>query len=80
MLLAQSQAGQRISRAEDQHATVGLKGSDHKDVFGSLVFTAAGAEVDSSLETVAEGSVLVAAPLSKRLALSYISRCPACCV
>ena len=40
-----------------RYAIVALKGSDHKDVLGSLRFTAAGAEVD----------------VAASLALSYIS-------
>ena len=59
--------------AKGVYKKFGLKGSDHKDVLGSVSFKAAGAFVDSSFPTVADGLCLVSAPAEKRLSLAYIS-------
>ena len=71
--LAESPAADCIRRAKAAYATAQLSGSDHKDNWGSLQFTVAGAEVNSSLGLAEKGSVLVAAPLHKRLALSFVT-------
>ena len=59
--------------AKESDAGQQLAGSDHKDIWGSLQFTAAGAFINSSLESVRDGQVLVGSPPEKRLALSYAS-------
>ncbi|CAE7908265.1 tri1 [Symbiodinium sp. KB8] len=61
------------SKAKAAYAEAQLSGSDHKDNWGSLRFTVPGAEVDSSLDLVENGAVLVAAPLHRRLALSFVT-------
>ncbi|CAE7467038.1 unnamed protein product [Symbiodinium microadriaticum] len=71
--LQRSRAGQAIARAKAAYDAEGVKGSDHKDVLGSLTTRAGGAHIDSELATVAEGQVLVGAPPEKRIALSYLS-------
>ncbi|CAE7546574.1 unnamed protein product [Symbiodinium sp. CCMP2592] len=62
-----------VRRAKKGYHRLGVKGSDDKDLFSSETFTVAGAECDSSLQSVREGLVSVASPVSKRLALSLVS-------
>ena len=50
-----------------------VRGSDAKDQFGRRVFVVAGAQVDASEATLAEGHVLVGLPAHRRFALSYAS-------
>ena len=71
--LADSPASDCIRKAKAAYAEAQLSGSDHKDNWGSLRFTVPGAEVDSSLDLVENGAVLVAAPLHRRLALSFVT-------
>ena len=71
--LASSSASERIRAAKETYAGQQLAGSDHKDVWASLQFWAAGAFIDSSLETVRDGHVLIGCPPEKRLAFSYAS-------
>ena len=68
-----SRATAAVLRAKEAYHRDGVRGSDHKDVLGSVDFRAGGAHVDSTLETVSEGQVLVGSPPEKRLALSYLS-------
>ena len=68
-----SRASLAVKRAKAAYEAEGVAGSDHKDVLGSLSFRAGGAHIDSELQTVAEGQVLVGAPPEKRIALSYLS-------
>ena len=72
-VLRATQASVCIGRAKAAYASAGLAGSDHKDNWGSLSFTVAGAEVRSDLDFVEKGAVFVGAPAEKRLALGYIS-------
>ena len=62
-----------VRAAKRAYAIEELKGSDDKDVFSSRVFTAIGAQVDSSPEAVASGLTTVALPAEKKLALSIVS-------
>ena len=71
--LQQASSTRKVLKAKDVYLREGLPGSDHKDVLGALVFKAAGAHVDSSVESVEDGAVLVGSPPEKRLALSYVS-------
>eukprot|EP00438_Fugacium_kawagutii_P001504 Skav202550 [mRNA] locus=scaffold2011:388236:392729:- [translate_table: standard] len=50
-----------------------LEGSPEKDVEAEDHFKAAGAEIDSRLETLRSGACYVGAPLAKRIALSTMS-------
>ena len=72
-LLQRSSASSLVCRAQAAYLAEDIKGSPLKDNFGSLSFSAGGAHVDSELETVAEGQVLVGAAPSKRLALSFLT-------
>ncbi|CAE7946106.1 unnamed protein product [Symbiodinium sp. KB8] len=54
--LQRSRAGQAVERAKAAYNAEGVKGSDHKDVLGSLTTRAGGAHIDSELATVAEGA------------------------
>ena len=76
--LRSSAAASCVLRAKAAYSAEDLKGSDHKDVLGSLSFRAAGAHVDSSIESVRDGLVLIGAPPEKRLALAWISLKAAC--
>ncbi|OLP75869.1 hypothetical protein AK812_SmicGene44271, partial [Symbiodinium microadriaticum] len=71
--LLQTESARKVLQAKTAYASHDLKGSDHKDVLGSLTFKVAGASVDSSLATVRDGHVLVSAPVEKRLALAFVS-------
>ena len=62
-----------LRRAKEAYARERLPGSDEKDQFSRRVFTVAGAQVDASPESVAEGGVYVGLPASRRLALSFAS-------
>ncbi|CAE6973303.1 unnamed protein product [Symbiodinium natans] len=68
-----SAAADLVAKAKETYKAEGVVGSPHKDVLGSEVFTAAGAQVDSSSGPLASGRVFVSAPTEKLLALSVIS-------
>ncbi|CAE7935542.1 unnamed protein product, partial [Symbiodinium sp. KB8] len=68
-----AESTQRVLRAQAAYATESVAGSPAKDLLGALNFQAAGAFVDSSIESVLEGQVLVSSPPEKRLALSFLS-------
>ena len=68
-----SQSTRAVLSAKGVYKKFELKGSDRKDVLGSVSFKAAGAFVDSSFPTVADSLCLVSAPAEKRLSLAYIS-------
>ena len=70
-----SRALAEARRVYDQHA---ILGSTEKDIEASDHFKAAGAEIISTAEAVRKGVVSVAAPWSKRLALSVLSLRSAC--
>ena len=72
-VLRSSRATSCVLIAQAAYDREGLAGSSHKDDFGSLLYTVAGAQVDSTLPTVLDGQVVVGTPLQKRLALSYVS-------
>ena len=76
--LRSSAAASCVLRAKAAYSAEDLNGSDHKDVLGSLSFRAAGAHVDSSIESVRDGLVLIGAAPEKRLALAWISLKAAC--
>ncbi|CAK8990023.1 unnamed protein product [Durusdinium trenchii] len=63
----------QILLARKAYADAGLEGSPLKDLVDEEKGKIIGAEVDSSSLTRSLGLVLVAAPVRKRLALSYIS-------
>ena len=70
-----------VDRAKEGYARETVLGSDDKDVRDQRHFKVAGAEVDSSGPTVAEGKTLCGYPVGKRLALAAASvraaQCPA---
>ena len=66
-------AGKALGWARKAYEAHGVIGSVEKDVEGATRFKAAGAEIDSSDVLVKRGLTTVAAPLSKRLALSCLS-------
>ncbi len=68
-----SKAFECFSRAKEIYREEGIMGSDDKDQVEALLFKAAGAEVDSRLQTVDSGAVLVAAPAAKRLGLASLT-------
>ena len=69
----QSGAARKVTAAKKVYDDASVAGSPHKDVLGALQVKAAGAFVDSSLESIREGQVLVGAPVEKRLSLSFVS-------
>ncbi|CAE7272694.1 unnamed protein product, partial [Symbiodinium necroappetens] len=71
--LLQTDSARKVLQAKAAYRKHELKGSDHKDVVGALTFKVAGASVDSSLATVADGHILVSAPIEKRLSLVFVS-------
>ncbi|CAE7255329.1 unnamed protein product [Symbiodinium sp. CCMP2592] len=77
--LRKTEASACIAQAKLAYEHAGLAGSDHKDNWGSLLFTVAGAEVNSEVSLVEQGAVLVGAPLQRRLALSYVTLKAAAC-
>ena len=62
-----------LKRAKDVYEKEKLAGSDDKDVVGALMAKVCGAQLDSSLELVAEGVVGLGAPLEKRLFMGVLS-------
>ena len=62
-----------VRKAKQAYAQEGVKGSDAKDQFGRRTFVVAGAQVDASEATAADGHILVGLPASRRFALSYAS-------
>ena len=71
--LAESAATHCVLTAKHAYSASGVAGSDHKDVLGTRITLAAGAQVDSSEITTAWGNTLVSSPTGKLLALSIIS-------
>lgn len=69
----ESFAHHALLHAREIYARSALPGSPEKDVAAACCFKAAGAEIISSEEAVRQGVTLVAAPLSKRIALSSLS-------
>ena len=66
--------GEKLLRqAKLEYGKAGIAGSDAKDIFGQTVFTVAGAQVDSSPASVADGLTSVGCPATKRLALALVS-------
>ncbi|CAE7324477.1 unnamed protein product [Symbiodinium sp. CCMP2456] len=67
--------GQRseVRQAKACYSQAGVAGSPHKDIDGSDLFLAAGAQVDSTAGPASEGRVYVSAPTPKLLALSFLS-------
>lgn len=68
-----SQSVQIFEKAKKIYAREGILGSDEKDVKGELQFKVCGAEIDSSLESVARGVVSAGIPLDKRMNLAMLS-------
>lgn len=68
-----SAAARALACAREVYRREGLLGSEEKDVEGQRRFKAVGAEVISDEKAVDAGCVTVAAPVAKRLALSYVS-------
>eukprot|EP00435_Cladocopium_sp_Y103_P014486 s4341_g3.t1 len=62
-----------FDRAKKVYADYGLAGSDPKDVINSVRATVVGAQVDSRAWVAKLGFLPVGAPVSKRLALSWIA-------
>ena len=62
-----------LLRAKEAYNAEGLLGSDDKDCFAQSLFTVAGAQVDSTWDTVKAGITSVGAPAEKRFALSLAS-------
>ena len=71
--LSEAASTRCVLAAKTAYAASGVAGSDHKDVLGSRVTLAAGAQVDSSEITTSWGNTLVSSPTGKLLALSVIS-------
>ena len=68
-----SAAFKRLGRARQAYEVHKLPGSVEKDVVAETTFKAAGAECDSSEETLSKGLCTLGAPAGKRLALSLLS-------
>ena len=64
---------QRVLLAKSAYSRDNLAGSAHKDVLGSRLFLAAGAQIDSTEKALQAGKVLVSAPTGKLLALATLS-------
>ena len=62
-----------FKKAKEIYRSSGILGSDDKDQINSLLFKAAGAEVDSRLRTVDDGVVAVSSPAAKRLGLASLT-------
>ena len=62
-----------VRRAKAAYDTEGVRGSDLKDVFSQRTFTVAGAQVDASEASCADGLALVGLPAGRRAALAYAS-------
>ena len=60
-------------KAKACYEAAGVLGSDEKDQLRRRTYCVAGAEVDSSLATVADKATLVAFPAHKRIALAAAS-------
>ena len=70
---AASRAYDCFKKAKGIYGLSGILGSDDKDQVNSLLFKAAGAEVDSRLKTVNDGVVAVSSPAAKRLGLASLT-------
>ncbi|CAE7212545.1 unnamed protein product, partial [Symbiodinium sp. CCMP2456] len=68
-----STAAAKVRQAKACYSQAGVAGSPHKDIDGSDLFLAAGAQVDSTAGTASEGRVYVSASTPKLLALSFLS-------
>lgn len=64
---------QTFEIVKEVYARGGILGSDEKDVRGELQFKVCGAEIDSSLESVARGVVSAGVCLDKRMNLAMLS-------
>ncbi|CAE7794866.1 unnamed protein product, partial [Symbiodinium necroappetens] len=62
-----------LATAKAIYASEGLAGSDDKDVLGSTFAKIAGGELNSSSGARAQGLITIAAPASKRVALSVVT-------
>ena len=62
-----------LASAKAIYASEGLAGSDDKDVLGSTFAKIAGGELNSSPGARAQGLITIAAPASKRVALSMVT-------
>ena len=62
-----------LATAKAIYASEGLAGSDDKDVLGSTFAKIAGGELNSSPSARAQGLITIAAPASKRIALSVVT-------
>ena len=62
-----------LKRAKAAYAAESLIGSDEKDIVSQRCFKVAGAEIDTSAPTTADGLALVGYPVEKRLALAAAS-------
>ena len=72
-ILRKPKAVSCFQRAKGLYKEAGLLGSDDKDVVDAQKAKVTGGELDSSPETRRLGMTTLAAPLKKRLALSFIS-------
>ncbi|CAE7778977.1 unnamed protein product [Symbiodinium sp. CCMP2592] len=70
--LLQAESTQRVLTAQAAYASENVQGPA-KDLLGALTYQVAGAYVDSSVQSVREGQILVGAPPGKRLALAFLS-------
>ncbi|CAE7224840.1 unnamed protein product [Symbiodinium sp. CCMP2592] len=70
--LLQAESTQRVL-TQAAYASEDVQGSPAKDLLGALTYQVAGAYVDSSVQSVREGQILVGAPPGKRLALAFLS-------
>ena len=68
-----SHSEQALGISKRTYEQEGIRGSDEKDIVGSLRYKVIGAEVDSSLASVSRGIISLGAPSSKRLGLAMLS-------
>lgn len=61
----ESRSVQTFEIVKEVYAREGILGSDEKDVRGELQFKVCGAEIDSSLESVARGVVSAGVPWTR---------------
>ena len=70
---APSEASSFLARAASAYERYAILGSTEKDVINRRSLCVAGASIDSSPETVADGATIVAYPVQKRLSLAAAS-------
>ncbi|CAE7864492.1 unnamed protein product [Symbiodinium microadriaticum] len=77
---APSLSSAQIDRAKEGYSAEGVLGSDNKEVRSQRLLCVAGAQLDSTEATVADGATLCGYPVQKRLALAAASvraaQCP----